>query len=74
MNASRPDFCIAMYRCTNDLYTRDTDTFETVEDFQAMCLACFDERASLRASGDDFVQDGGDYDGQIVLERVGGEG
>lgn len=37
-----------MFVCTNPRYTPITDTFASVEEFQAMCVACFGERATIR--------------------------
>jgi hypothetical protein len=36
-----------MFVCTNPRYTPITDTFASVEEFQAMCFACFGERAKV---------------------------
>ena len=38
---------MATLTCTNDRYTPTRDTFASVEEFQAMCLAMSGERADL---------------------------
>lgn len=56
-----------MYHCTNDRYSNTHEPFDSVEDFQAMCMALFDEEA-------DLYEDGGDYydrhDGALTLTPV----
>lgn len=57
-----------MYTCTNDRYCSTLDTFDTVEDFVAMCRACFGEAPALRArNGDAEYVDGS---GTVVLRRT----
>jgi hypothetical protein len=53
------------YRCISDRYTPTADVFESAEDFQAMCRACFGEAPELRRDGEDYRDDQG-----IVLEHV----
>ncbi len=55
-----------MYLCTNDRYTAITEPFVDLEDFQAMCVACFGQEADLHPVGDDYY----DETGMLVLERV----
>jgi hypothetical protein len=54
-----------MYLCVNDRYTRDTEVYGSVEDFQAMCEACFGERAELYRDGENYHDD----TGEIVLQK-----
>jgi hypothetical protein len=54
------------YTCTNDRYSNDSDTYESIEEFQAMCLACHGERAQLTDNGDTVT----DETGAVVLRRV----
>jgi|APGre2960657404_1045060.scaffolds.fasta_scaffold291367_1 hypothetical protein len=57
-----------MFTCTNDSYCPTADTFESVEDFQAMCEAVFGRRVVLtpRNGGDEWL----DESGAVVLQRV----
>ena len=55
-----------MYRCTNDRFCADADTFATVQDFQAMCVACFGGAAELTRDGDNWH----DEQGTMTLELV----
>jgi len=59
-----------MYRCSNDTYCTDTEFFGSLEDFQAFCLESYGDEPDLRLNGNDYVQDGGDEDGFLVLELV----
>jgi len=59
-----------MYTCTNDKYDNNpASTYESVEDFQAMCRACFGEETDLHTpdGGDTYTEGVG---GEVVLRRV----
>lgn len=55
-----------IYTCTNDRYSNDSDQFDSIEDFQAMCEGCFGQRADLTDHGDTVT----DETGAVVLRRV----
>ena len=48
------------YTCTNDRYCPDAATFDSIEEFQEMCLACFGERAQLTDHGDTVTDETGE--------------
>jgi len=56
------------YTCTSDLYCATPDTFDTVDEFVAMCRACFGEAPNLRPrnGGAEYV----DSSGAVVLRRT----
>lgn len=56
------------YACTSDRYCATPDTFDTVDEFVAMCRACFGEAPDLRArnGGAEYV----DSSGAVVLRRM----
>lgn len=56
-----------MYLCTNDAYCPTTESFETVEEFLAMCSDCFGAAPAVREYPDGRVVD---EDGAIVLVAV----
>ena len=57
-----------MYRCTNDRYCQDTETFEDIYEFQEMCQQVFGEVCrEVQRSSDGNYYDDADV---LVLELV----
>lgn len=54
------------YVCVSDRYCPTGDEFSSLADFQRMCVAVFGERARLKASGGNYV----DEHGEVVLRPV----
>ena len=58
-----------MFTCTNDTYSNTGMTYESVENFQAMCRACFGEDVDLHTpDGGNTYTDG--VGGEVVLVRA----
>jgi len=59
-----------VWACYNDTYCHDTEIFETVEEFAAMCEAVYGVapvlKPAIRASGSVMV----DEEGSVVLREV----
>jgi hypothetical protein len=51
--------------CTSDLYTPCAESYDTVEDFLAMCLACFGDSPSLLETSEGVWTDRAT--GEVVL-------
>ena len=58
-----------MYICTNDRYCNSNETFESVEDFRAMCEQVFGSAPVLLVSPSGVVIE--IPSGEIVLREVG---
>lgn len=50
--------------CTSDRYTQEREKYASVEEFRAMCAACFGEAPELRQVGDEWHDD----DGVVLVE------
>lgn len=52
--------------CTSDRYTQDREEYASVEEFCAMCEACFGEAPELRRVGDEWH----DNEGVVLVEEM----
>jgi len=55
-----------MYLCIDDSYDPNTSTYGGLEDFRAMCLACFGEAPELRETPEGYT----DETGRLVLQVI----
>ena len=55
-----------MYLCIDDSYDPTGSTYDSLEDFQAMCIACFGEAPELRETPEGYT----DEAGRLVLQVI----